>query len=48
MCHTTEMVKRIKQAQGNRWEPEPFVKTSTMKAIDVMETCEDPLTLSLE
>ena len=39
--------ERIKEAQGNGWKPEPFLKSSVMRAIDMMGTYERPLTLSL-
>ena len=34
--------------QGNGWKPEPFLKSSDMRATDVMGTYEGPLTLSLD
>ena len=39
--------EQIKQAPGNPCEPEPFVQNSSMKAIDVMGTYEEPEPLTL-
>ena len=40
--------KQAKGAQGNGQEPEPFLKSSVMRATDLMVTYEGSLTLSCQ